>query len=640
MARSFILGNGGLTVGLDEKGLVHDFYYPYVGQENLTTARSQPHMVGVWVDGAFSWIGGDGWQSSLRLEKAANISRIVHTNDALGIHVSLTDFVDCSHDVFGRKVTVKNLLDSERNVRLFFHQVFRISHGGRADTVMYVPDDHYLLDYKGRCTLGIYAETADGKPFDQYACGGAGVEGKEGTFRDAEDGELSMSAVEHGGVDSTLRVKFTLAARSEEVVHYTLAAADSQHKVNKLLNLYRSTGFEERLEATREYWSTWLEQASVRMTAVPEDYRDAVTSSLMIIKAHTDKHGGIIASCDSSIYNYGRDYYSYVWPRDGAWVMWPFIKLGFTDEPKKFFRFCQSILHEDGYLLHKYQPDRSIGSTWHPLVHGRTKELAIQEDETAIVLWLLGEYVDYSKDTQFASEMYSSFVKPAADFMTDFIDDETSLPHPSYDLWEEKFLSTLYTTSSVYAALLTASRMAHERGEQIDADRWTVAAERIQSKADAYFVNDVAIKGFSFAHGSVENDNVLDVSSLYGAWRWGYVDQGNLKKTLARVESDLLNQSPSGGSPRYVDDAYFRSDPAYKGNPWFVTTLWLSQLYSESGRLGDAKKLVDWSVDKALESGVLSEQIHPETGQPVGVTPLIWSHAELINAILILDQRP
>ena len=104
MARSFILGNGGLTVGLDEKGLVHDFYYPYVGQENLTTARSQPHMVGVWVDGAFSWIGGDGWQSSLRLEKAANISRIVHTNDALGIHVSLTDFVDCSHDVFGRKV--------------------------------------------------------------------------------------------------------------------------------------------------------------------------------------------------------------------------------------------------------------------------------------------------------------------------------------------------------------------------------------------------------------------------------------------------------------------------------------------------------------------------------------------------------
>jgi hypothetical protein len=48
-----------LQSGLNEKGLVHDFYYPYVGLENLTTARMQPHHIGVWVDGDFSWIADD-----------------------------------------------------------------------------------------------------------------------------------------------------------------------------------------------------------------------------------------------------------------------------------------------------------------------------------------------------------------------------------------------------------------------------------------------------------------------------------------------------------------------------------------------------------------------------------------------------
>ena len=39
--------------------------------------------------------------------------------------------------------------------------------------------------------------------------------------------------------------------------------------------------------------------------------------------------------------------------------------------------------------MHKYQPDCAIGSTWHPLVHGKNTELAIQEDETAATLFMI-----------------------------------------------------------------------------------------------------------------------------------------------------------------------------------------------------------------------------------------------------------
>ncbi|MBP7767169.1 hypothetical protein KA068_01460, partial [Candidatus Saccharibacteria bacterium] len=62
MARLAVLSNGSLSVGLNEHGLVHDFYYPYVGLDNLTTARSVHHKIGVWVDGRFSWVDDGSWE--------------------------------------------------------------------------------------------------------------------------------------------------------------------------------------------------------------------------------------------------------------------------------------------------------------------------------------------------------------------------------------------------------------------------------------------------------------------------------------------------------------------------------------------------------------------------------------------------
>ena len=47
------------------------------------------------------------------------------------------------------------------DIRLFMHQVFQISRAGRADTALYVPDDHYILDYKGRYSLLIAGKFAE-----------------------------------------------------------------------------------------------------------------------------------------------------------------------------------------------------------------------------------------------------------------------------------------------------------------------------------------------------------------------------------------------------------------------------------------------------------------------------------------------
>ena len=109
-----------------------------------------------------------------------------------------------------------------------------------------------------------------------------------------------------------------------------------------------------------------------------------------------------------------------------------------------------------------------------------------------------------------------------------------------------------------------------------------------------------------------------------------------MRQTYEGIEKVLLNQSPAGGSPRYEDDRYFASDPPYRGNPWFVTSLWIAQYYLQTNRDDDAKKLVEWTLAHALPSGALSEQVNPTTGEPTSVLPLVWSHAELINTLLDL----
>lgn len=638
MGRPVVLSNGQMFIGLDEHGLVHDFYYPYVGLENLTNARSSQHKIGLWVDGRFSWVDDGSWQVTVDFEPDALVSDITLHSDDLGISLHLQDYVDSQHNALLRHVTITNEADHDRDVRLFMHQVFQISRAGRADTAIYVPDDHYVLDYKGRYCLLIAGKFSDGQAFDQYAVGNYGIEGKAGTFLDAADGELSGNAVEHGGVDSVIRFQRRLDAGQHAKVDYWVIAASSQTDAQDIHIAFKQQNLDDRMRHVRQNWQAWLGGGDM---AIPDFHTRSLQHSLLIIKAHCDDRGSVLASGDSSIFNYGRDYYCYCWPRDAAYALWPLIRLGHFEEARAFFDFARDTMHQDGYLMHKYQPDRAIGSTWHPLVHGRRRELAIQEDETASVIFIIGEYFEANPtDREFVQGLYRNFVTPAASFMVKFIDSATGLPHASYDLWEEKFLTSTYTVCNVIAGLQTAAKLAALFEEPANATKWGKVADEIRSNLDKLYHPDGYFrKGFLLLeNGELQYDDTLDISSLYGPYMYGglQLQDERLASTARHIEERLLNSSPSGGVLRYEYDNYFLTKREFKGNPWIVSTLWLAQYYATTGQPEKAQPLLDWSLQHELTSGVLSEQFDPENGAPLGVTPLVWSHAELVNTLLDL----
>jgi GH15 family glucan-1,4-alpha-glucosidase len=50
--------------------------------------------------------------------------------------------------------------------------------------------------------------------------------------------------------------------------------------------------------------------------------------------------------------------------------------------------------------------------------------------------------------------------------------------------------------------------------------------------------------------------------------------------------------------------------------------------------LSGAIEILEWTAKHALPSGVLAEQIHPTTGEPVSVSPLTWSHSTFVATVM------
>jgi len=187
--------------------------------------------------------------------------------------------------------------------------------------------------------------------------------------------------------------------------------------------------------------------------------------SLLIMRTQIDDGGAIIAANDYDIAMHARDTYSYMWPRDGALVAYALTKAGHRDLAQRFFQFCLELIREDGYLLHKYNPDGTVASSWHPWLRDGNFDLPIQEDETALVLWALWQHFRKFRDVEFIKPLYRRLISNGADFIVDYRDPETKLPKPSYDLWEERYGVHLFTVAAVIGGLNAAANFAHAFGE-------------------------------------------------------------------------------------------------------------------------------------------------------------------------------
>ncbi|HWT40725.1 MAG TPA: glycoside hydrolase family 15 protein [Dongiaceae bacterium] len=641
MARPIVLSNGELHVGLNKFGVVHDLYYPYVGFENHAAGAGLRHKVGVYVDGQLSWTDDGSWEFEFHYPHTALIGHTKARNQKLGIMLEFDDVVDMHMSAFIRNIHIINLSPDPREVKLFMYQAFAIGDSrSNTDTAQYLPDSDAVLHYRGRRAFIISGQT-DATPFDQYSVGLFGIEGHDGSYRDAEDGELSKNNVEHGRVDSILRLSLHIDGLSSERAQYWIAAGMSMREALYIHRQVKDQGVHERIRKTAEWWHDWLQPALQTAAQLPKEYQDRFIESVMIVKSQLDKRGAVIASTDSTLLNYSKDNYAYCWPRDGANVVWPLIRLGYYQEAYRFFEFCQRGLHPNGYLMHKYRADGALGSSWHPYIHGDVVAPPIQEDETALVVFVFVQFYMLSKDSALIKNFYHSMIKPMANFMAEYIDETTGLPKPSYDLWEVRFLINTHTVAVTHAALLAASDLAVVAGDEESAVKWRAAADDIQAAAHKHLFNSdrhVFYRGLIVTNGQITYDDTIDTAAIFGAFLFGLFDANGpqVNASINTIEQLFGTSLERPGLPRHEDDDYRRSESNITGNWWYITTLWKAQYAIENGNLEEAHAILSWVHKHMLSTGMMGEQIDPITDEVIAPAPLTWSHAEYLSTLIDL----
>jgi GH15 family glucan-1,4-alpha-glucosidase len=333
-----------------------------------------------------------------------------------------------------------------------------------------------------------------------------------------------------------------------------------------------------------------------------------------------------------------------MWPRDGALVAYALSLAGFPIPARRFFEFCGEIIGRNGFFLHKYNPEGSLASSWHPWVHEGKPHLPIQEDETGLVIWALWEHFSIYRDVEFIKPLYRKVIKAAAEFMCQFVDQRTGLPLPSYDLWEEQLGIHTFTVCAVIGGLRAAGHFAAAFGETELSEKYARAADRMKEALTEYLYDDEAERFLSTVSGVLgifKKDFRLD-SSLSGLFAFGIFSASDDKigRTMGALKDKLWCRKGIGGMVRYQSDQYqsvIPPDDDIPGNPWIVCTLWYAQYLIERAinkeEMDESIEILNWVSQRALLSGVLAEQINPLSGEPVSVSPLTWSHAAFVIAV-------
>ncbi|MBI1852395.1 MAG: glycoside hydrolase family 15 protein [Planctomycetes bacterium] len=649
MPRDLPIGNGTVLVNFDTvHHVVRDIYFPSVGLENHTIGHRQ--AFGVWVDGQFAWIW-DGWTITRRYETDTLVTNVVARHDVLGIELRIRDAVDFHLWAYLREIDVTDFHGQDREVRLFFHLDLHISGSEVGDTAHYDPVTQSVVHYKG-ARYFLHGAAVEGRPgIHQWACGAKEINGAEGTWRDAEDGRLEGNPIAQGAVDSTVGVTVRVPAFGTSQAHYWLVFHNEYRGIAKLDQLVKEKGPSALIHRTAAYWRVWLNREDWKLAGLPERGVRLFKHSLLVLRTQIDNGGAIIAANDHDITQFARDTYSYCWPRDGALVAHALSMAGFGEVSRRFFEFCKKVIREDGCFLHKYNPDGTLASSWHPWYRSGQPELPIQEDETALVVWALWKHFERYRDTEFLTPLYRHLVLNAGDFLVRHRDSATKLPLPSHDLWEERYGVHLFTIAAVVGGLRAAANFARTFDDVTNARRYAAAADEVIEGLGHFFWHEEERR---FARMGTRNERgyTLDMctdASAYGLFAFGALP-ANDPRVVAMMEAvreRLTVRTPVGGVARYENDHYHRvADDSSKvpGNPWFICTLWLAQFeIARATSIDELQRetlpILEWVCDHCLPTGILAEQVHPFDNRPISVSPLTWSHATYVTTVLQYAEK-
>lgn len=400
-----------------------------------------------------------------------------------------------------------------------------------------------------------------------------------------------------------------------------------------------STPFEAALKQVQDDDARWVKNISDRRPLkVPEAAQALYHRSLLTLRQMQDPSGGIIAAPEFQFEFTACGGYGYCWGRDAGFISLAMDSVGMYDESAAFYKYMATCQSADGSFLHRHDMKGHLGPSWGLL----------QPDETGSVLFGLWQHVKLSGRKETANLLKDMVVR-AADWLARSQFADTGWCAEGFDLWEEREGVHLYSVSAVIAGLRAAVSLAHELKWSQETQTWSERATKLsklleenlvaETKAgESYFARTLFLKTTSRQDALQctingvrrwRSDYVTDISLLGVVEPFEAVSESFAAEILphmCRTMRQVLWRPGVGGIGRYEGDHY------RDGQPWILTTLWLSLAAARCKDTELAVECLAWVLAHTPREGQLPEQIDPVSGEPSWVMPLTWSHAMFLLA--------
>ncbi|WP_406670046.1 glycoside hydrolase family 15 protein [Methanolobus sp. ZRKC4] len=639
-----ILGNDRLLVTVGKKGEIFGYYFP--GRDFAQHVEESQACLHNGKD--LIWSNAREWVAEQKYIENTNIvsTELVHQS---GLVMHITDFVHPTLPVLVRKYKISS--KKKFSGKFFYYSNLQVGEMNKKNSAFCDYDSGLLGQYWKNYYVGItsspmFEEWQIGKAMDTIWWTNAKY--------DMEDGELQKNREDIGNINNAIGWRLDIDDSKPAEFTVFIGAASRRPALYKRMREVQNETVENMYNETQEKSIKWLSKK--KLLEIPEypgfetfrqDLFKAFNRSLLALSILNDSSKGSFVASPEFDHDFEKSGgYGYCWNRDSSEIVISLLNAGYPEYCERFFKWCKNTQLPDGSWFQRYWLDGNVGSSWGNF------SFSTQIDETGSTLFAMEKYYESLEPIlkrEFLDNIWAT-VLSAAEYLMRRTPD--GMHEPCICLWETYQGVFTYTNAAIYGGLVGAARMARDYNEKGLADRWLERAEFIKSTTIDKLWLDEGYFARGILHGKV--DTAID-ASIIGTFVPFNMLSASDEKEKEMIESIIKNiekqlrvpVNDHFGIKRYVDDKYI------DGNPWIVTTLWLSKALLEMAIViddkdnekeelktltNDALKYIKWSLKGATGAGMLPEQVNKYTGRPAWAIPLSWSCALMLDNILLLDK--
>jgi alpha,alpha-trehalase len=382
----------------------------------------------------------------------------------------------------------------------------------------------------------------------------------------------------------------------------------------------------EHLRTTRRFWRSWAGQLRY-----DGPWRHDVLRSALALKLLQYAPTGAMVAAPTTSLPEGptgdRNWdYRYSWTRDSAMAIRAMNLIGYAGEARHFFHFVRDTIDLRGGLDLMVAVDGSDVPAEVVLPHlrghrgrapVRVGNGAREQHQLDIAGWLLDAAYLHERSGGVLSLRLWRQVRHLVDRAVERSDE------PDHGIWEPRTEPAhhVHTKLMTWVALDRAARIAPLFADARSARRWTRSRQALRREILASGYDDEA-GSFVRAYGQSSVDATLLLMPTYGFLS---ASDPRVIRTVDRITSELSD----GRFLRRYDGA----DGIGSGEGAFVLCgFWLAETLALAGRLDEAMEVFHDHLEAANHLGLLSEEVDPSSGDPLGNFPQAFSHLGLIQA--------